>query len=73
MAPKHRELAARAISLLNRVFGVFALIIGVSFTGRVVAALVRGLTLRQVWLAGILGLALTLVGVLYLRTPLTRN
>jgi hypothetical protein len=45
------------------------LIIGIAFTARVLAALVRGLSLGQVWLAGVLGVALILVGIVYVRAP----
>lgn len=61
------DLVARFLGTLNRIFGAVALIIGISFTGRVLAALVRGLSLHQLWLAAALGLALILVGILYLR------
>jgi len=59
---------------LNRLFGAVALMIGITFSTRVLAALlVHGLSLRQVWLAGLLGVALILVGVIYLRAPSTRG
>lgn len=63
----------RLLRALNRVFGAFALIVGITFTARVLSALVRGLSLRQLWLAGILGLALILVGILYVRAPAAKS
>jgi predicted phage tail protein len=70
-ATRHR-LVGRTVAALKRVFGAFALLTGVIFTGRVSAAFIHGLTVRQLWLAGALGLALILVGVVYLRTPFPR-
>ena len=70
MTPRHsaqQKLVARCFRILNRLFGAVALLIGVGFTGRVLAALIRGLSLRQVWIAAVLGLALILVGISYLR------
>jgi predicted phage tail protein len=59
---------------LNRIFGAIALMIGITFLTRVLAALlVHGLSLRQVWLAGVLGVALILVGVIYVRAPSARG
>jgi hypothetical protein len=59
---------------LNRLFGAIALLIGIVFSTRVLAALlVHGLSLRQVWLAGVLGVALILVGVIYVRAPRARG
>jgi hypothetical protein len=63
----------RLLRVLNRIFGALALVIGITFTARVLAALLRGLSLRQVGLAGILGLALILVGILYVRAPPVRS
>lgn len=63
----------RLLRALHRSVGAFALIIGIIFTARVLSALVRGLSLRQVWPAGVLGLALTLVGILYVRARTVRG
>jgi len=63
----------RLFGTLNRIFGALALMIGITFTGRVLAALVRGRSLRQIWLAGVLGLALILVGFVYVRPPRAKS
>ena len=64
----------RLLQALNRIFGAIALLIGIVFSTRVLAAvLVHGLHFRDVWLPGLLGLALMLVGVIYVRPPGARS
>jgi len=64
----------RLLQALNRIFGAIALLMGVTFLARVLAAVVvHGLSFRQVWLPGVLGVALILVGVIYVRAPSVRG
>lgn len=71
-AKRQRELIAHFVGVLNSLFGAFSLLAGISFSARVVAAVIRGLTFRVLWLSAMLGAALISVGIVYLRAPLSR-
>jgi hypothetical protein len=73
MAPTRYGSFARTFIALNRAFGAGTLFSGTSLMGFALAAFVRGRSLRQVWPGGAFGLALILIGVVYLRARLSRK
>jgi hypothetical protein len=64
----------QAFILLNRAFGVFCILGGVSMIGTALVCLVRGATVgSSVWISGAIGVVLVAVGALYFKAPLFRR
>jgi hypothetical protein len=59
--------------LVNRIFGWGLVLGGTSLVAQVVVALFQGRAMNDVWIACALGITFVLVGVLYLRAPLSRS
>jgi hypothetical protein len=59
--------------LVNRIFGCGAIIGGFFLAAQSGIALLQGRALSDVWLPSVFGVALLLVGVLYVRAPLSRS
>jgi hypothetical protein len=64
---------ARAFVVVNRLFGWVAVASGILLGADVVSALVRGQPLRELWLLGASAIAAILVGLIYVRAPLSRT
>jgi uncharacterized membrane protein YesL len=65
---------ARAFVSVNRIFGAFTLIGGVILLAECAWRLLRGTTdWAQLYVAVLSGVALVLVGIVYLRAPLWRR
>jgi hypothetical protein len=59
--------------LTNRIFGWAAIVGGILLTAQVVIAFLQGRALSTVWLPFVFGVALLVVGYLYVRAPLSRS
>ena len=59
--------------LVNRIFGWGAIVGGLFLAAQSVIAFLQGRALSDVWLPSVFGVALLLVGVLYVRAPLSRS
>jgi hypothetical protein len=73
VSSQHRGGFARAFVLVNRIFGWGAIVGGFFLAAQSVIALLQGRALSDVWLFFVFGVALLLVGVLYVRAPLSRS
>jgi len=73
MSEQRQGRFARAFVVANRVFGVLVALAGASLLAQALVALLQGRSLSGVWLAGVLGIAFLLVGIVYLRAPLFRS
>lgn len=73
MASEHRSGFARSFVLVNRIFGWGAIVGGFFLVAQSVIALLQGRAPSDVLQPFVFGVALLLVGVLYVRAPLSRS
>lgn len=73
MAQRRHGPLSRAFVAANRVFGALTFVGGMALAGDFVLALVRGVGFAKSWIVGAFGLACIVIGVVYLRAPLTRD